>query len=1433
MPLIEISPFSPCKSRGCDSQCIPATTLRRVCEKFAALVVILGTGMAISGSPAALQAAGPAPFELKDHDQVLFLGSEFVEQDIKHNLLEGALSSHWPQRKVTFRNLGWAGDDPTAVARGYFGGAEEGYRRLLEELDRLKPTVIFVCYGSTSANIRPDGLPTFAAQYQKLLGDLKKHTDRIVLVSPPPAEQLPAPFPDMTEVNVARQLYGNHIRAVAAEQNLRFIDLFEPVSAGMKAEQAPVTTDCIRFNDRGYLLASNAILQQLGLPQVSKESPDAELLDLIRVKNELFFHRYRPQNETYLRGFRKHEQGQNAKEISEFDPLIEREEERISAHLNHLPLPERIPQAALPPLEFKPLTPEQQQKEFTLDEGLEIRPFAWEPMIANPIHMNFDSRGRLWIASSPIYPQLRPGAAPNDQIIVLEDTDGDNIADKRTVFAEGLLIPTAILPDEQGGAYVANSTELLYLKDRDGDGKADERYVLLSGFGTEDTHHILHTFRWSPDALLNFNQSIYIHSHLETPQGMRTMLGSGIWRFRKGTGRTEPVAYGMINPWGHAYDVWGQEFATDGASSGQGLHYVFPGAAFDTAVGYNRVLKGLSTGQPKHCGLERISGRHFPEAWQGSYVTADFRGNRINRFQLTELNSGYAATQMDDVLTCRDRAFRPVDLKLAPDGSLYIADWHDSIINHGEVDFRDPRRDDRHGRIWRITFAGRKPAPRPELEQASISQLLDLLRSPEQWTRQMARVQLTLRDQSAARAAVSQFVAGLATSDPDFEHLRVEALWVQQALNQVDPELLQAVLASKDHHARAAAVRVLSQSISEDYGLPANFSQLNLLAVAVADAHPQVRLEAINALRAQGSAEAVDLAMRALNQPTDTNIDFALYITLRDRQSLWLPRLEAGEAEFSQNLEHTLYALNAIDNSAALAPLMQRLTADQIPQDKLSSVLNTLGKFAGPAEARTLFERAISHPNERSALLNTLAGAAQKRNIIPTGDLNGLESLLSDPAGLKLAGLWNRKEFQPKLVSVAEDDKQPLALRRAAMEGLAGLKEKGLLEKYAGNAASPLNVRCLAIISLLPLDSKSAARQAADILSQAKVDDEQQLGSMLDHLIGAKTGPNDLAAALKDHQLDSQLATLVVRKAESAGQRAGGLISALRTAGKLAATPRKLTPQELEGILNQVATRGDARRGEAIYRRKELTCITCHSIGGAGGQVGPDMLSLGASSPVDYIVQSLLEPSAKIKEGYHTVTVSTVDGKVFNGIMVREGSDELVLRDAQNREFTIPKSEIDDRINSPTSMMPADLVSKLPRDEFADLVTFLSTLGKEGPFKVPQNRFVRRWLSNDGMTWLSQVDGSLPLNDVPGKTVKFEIQVTSPGQIGLKFNSLEGLRITRGDQKDNLRSNPIVFDAPVGRETFQVVQHGKRTEPLSVEIVEIPGSTGRAELVNR
>jgi glucose/arabinose dehydrogenase len=590
--------------------------------------------------------------------------------------------------------------------------------------------------------------------------------------------------------------------------------------------------------------------------------------------------------------------------------------------------------------------PEIERKALQVADGFEVNLFAADPLLAKPIQINFDSSGRLWAACSESYPQIKPGQVANDKIIVLEDTDGDGKADKTTVFADGLLIPTGLEPGD-GGVYVGASTDLLHLSRPDGDKGPLRRRVILSGFGTEDTHHMVHTLRWGHDGMLYFNQSIYIHSHIETPYGPRRLGGGGVWQFRPETRRLEVFARGWWNAWGHHFDRWGQSFITDGAGT-EGINPVIVGASYTAAPGASRLLQGLNPGHPKYCGCEILSGRHLPEDWRGNLITNDFRGHRVCRFTLAPEGSYYSATLQADLIRSNHPAFRPVDVKMGPDGAIYIADWYNPIIQHGEVDFRDPRRDVSHGRIWRITAKGRPLVPRPQLVSAKTSTLLEALKAPEDWTRLHARLVLKERGKSVLPELNDW------TAKQDQEPLQLEALWTYQALDVVQPKLLASLLQARDYRIRAATVRVVS-AWHERLSDP-----LALLAPRIADEHPQVRLETVRALGQISDLHAAELALKAMDKPMDTYLDYGLYLTLRELGPHWLPALQAERFTVADSRQ-LLFALQAADSRDVLPALVKLVRSGKVGANE-TNILVFLATLAGPPELSLLLDRVVPAP---------------------------------------------------------------------------------------------------------------------------------------------------------------------------------------------------------------------------------------------------------------------------------------------------------------------------------------------------------------------------------------------------------------------------------------------------------------------------------------
>jgi len=1101
--------------------------------------------------------------------------------------------------------------------------------------------------------------------------------------------------------------------------------------------------------------------------------------------------------------------------------------------------------------------PAVQQATFQLPTELQANLFAQDPMIAKPIQMAWDEKGRLWCASSAIYPHIKPGQEQSDKIVVLEDTDHDGKADKSTVFYEGLLIPTGILPGD-GGAYIANSTELLFMKDTNGDGRADTSEVIMSGFGTEDTHHILHSIKRGHDGCLYFNQSVYIHTHTETPYGVRRLMGSGIWQYRSETKRAEIFAMGHVNPWGHVWDQWGQSFVTDGAY-GEGINHSFPGATFICLPNQlPRILRGLNPGQPKHCGLEIISGRHFPADWQGDLITCDFRGHRVNRFKVTPNGSSFTSQQLPDVVTSNHGSFRPIDLKMGPDGALYIADWYNPIIQHGEVDFRDERRDHVHGRIWRISVKNSPLCPAIDYAAKSTDELIALLREPEQWVRLEAKQTLKTRPHEEVIEALKK---AFATHQNDAAMVR-EITWTMQTIADFDlkwpfdRDLLQSLL-QKDGDSRSVAARVLGFVLRDGKGAEA----LTMTSPLATDPSAKVRLEAINALRMANSAAAVEAACRALDHPMDENIDFSLWLTCRQLADTWLPAFQKGEITFGGNVAQIAFALKAADRPQAVAALLDLVSADKVNADRLRDVVALVGSLGSPDDLAKLTSLTAKVPGD--AIASALVTAARQRKVlIDPATVTPLASAGGDqasPASLRLAGAYKLDGLRSHLESFAS---QGGALADAALESLVALggdASRSFLSKLSNDASADL--RGQAIAALFAMDPAAAAPMTPAFL--AALTSPDPASRLFEAALARKDGPAILAGALKDQKIPSEIAAAGIQKASSAGGDTKALVEVLTAAGNLQPV-MSLSPEELTKMMAEVKTSGDPARGEVVYRRAAQQCQVCHAIGAVGGIVGPDLVSIGSSAPVDYIIESLLEPSKKIKEGYATTMISTKDGGVHSGFLVRQDDREVLLRDAAGHVESIPASTVAKQEAIPVSLMPPGLTASLRRDEFIDLVRFLSELGKDGPYKVQEDGAVRRWrtaqplpdmgrwVSLKGirgfaehqadLVWMpvySRTNGTLPISEATAfkagsksqAVLQAEIEVSTAGKVGLRLNDTTGLQIFAGNSPVNAATEMTV-DLPAGRSLITVhIDTAARRDPLRLATFRPDGSPATARPV--
>jgi glucose/arabinose dehydrogenase len=516
----------------------------------------------------------------------------------------------------------------------------------------------------------------------------------------------------------------------------------------------------------------------------------------------------------------------------------------------------------------------------TVAPGLKVELFASErefPELVNPVQMAFDTRGRLWVAVWPNYPHWQPGTPMNDKLLILEDTNGDGKADKRTVFAGDLDNPTGF-EFYNGGVILAQAPNLVFLKDTNGDDRYDVRENLLHGFDTADTHHTINSFTFDPGGALYMREGVFHRSQIESPWGAVTrQADGGVYRFEPRTWKFETyVPHNFPNPHGHVFDHWGRDIIFD-ATQGDAYY----GPSFTTKK-YYPMMETRKAPQPYTRrirpvgGAEILSSRHFPEPLQNTLLVLNVIGFRgLLTHTVAEDGGGLRATEVPPILQSADENFRPVDAEVGPDGALYVADWHNPIIGHMQHNLRDTSRDRLHGRVYRVTAVGRpllKPLP---IAGQPIPALLNLLKEPEDRVRYRAKIELSARDTREVIAAVQAWADTLDQKDPRYEHHMMEALWVHQWHNRVNEKLLGRMLRSSEPWARAAATRVLC------YWRDRVPNSLALLRVQAGDEHPAVRLEAVRAASFFQVPEATAVVQAAANPQQDRFLAYTIDQAMR------------------------------------------------------------------------------------------------------------------------------------------------------------------------------------------------------------------------------------------------------------------------------------------------------------------------------------------------------------------------------------------------------------------------------------------------------------------------------------------------------------------------------------------------------------------------
>ena len=513
---------------------------------------------------------------LQNDDVVTFLGGTNMVHLQQAGHLEAILTRSFARARPRFRDLSWEADTVFRQGSVIERWRKDGFGDRDDQLKRVGTTVLIVQLGQLEALAGPRELESFRKAYEQLVDRLSQQARQVILVTPTPFEKPPsALIPDLSARNNDLAAYVQAITGIARQRKLLLVNLFNP-------PMTELTDNGMHVKPSAQARVAQEIARQLGVPVPTPVHLEP-LRKAVIEKHRLWYDYWRPANWKLLYGDdsrRQFTRGDNnsvpfKEEWNQLLPRIQQAEERVwqvaaggkDPGYNR-PRPEIL--HGVDDADIK-----KELAAFKVPDGFQVNLFASEREgLTSPLSLRWDPAGRMYVTVTTTYPHVFPGDVPNDKIIILEDRDQDGQADRSTVFAEGLNIPTG-LEWGDGGVYVGQNTEILFLQDTDQDGRADQRRVLLSGFGNGDSHQTINSFVWSPAGELYFGQGDGCESRVETPWGASNLFQAGFYRFRPRRLQLHPLLddfMGPGNPWGVAFDNWGQIFSVDGAGVSPTCH---------------------------------------------------------------------------------------------------------------------------------------------------------------------------------------------------------------------------------------------------------------------------------------------------------------------------------------------------------------------------------------------------------------------------------------------------------------------------------------------------------------------------------------------------------------------------------------------------------------------------------------------------------------------------------------------------------------------------------------------------------------------------------------------------------------------------------------------------------------------------------------------
>jgi glucose/arabinose dehydrogenase len=900
-----------------------------------------------------LASARAEPIDINEHDVIAFVGGTDLVRMQHDGRLEAALTQKFLAARPKFRDLAWEGDTVEFQSTIRERWRKDAFGNWNDQLMRVGATVVIAQFGKMESLAGEEGLRAFVDRYGKVLDELGANDRRVIVLEPSPFEW---------EIADAKSLrsYIAAIKELAGSRNIPFVSLVEIAEL---QETAPAT-----------------------------------LTAAVKEKHRLWYDYWRPANWKCLFGddgariFSKAAEGLPSfkQEWETFPALIATAEEMLWNR--EIPKPQTAPERS----GSEEANIAEELASFEVLDGYEVNLFADQSRgIANPLSVRWDADGRMFVACSDVYPQIEPGVMPDDKVILLEDTDADGKADKSSIFASGLSIPTGmeVGPD---GVYVGHNTELVHF---DWNGN---RSLLLSGFGNGDSHQTINCFAWSPDGELWFCQGDGIESRVETPYGVSSLFQAGVYRLRPGSLQLDPLLddfMGPGNPWGIAFDDFGQSFVVDGAG---GISYLTPGS-----IPAKRRLPLPRIGAPGgYCGVDDLG--------DGSFGLGDYKKNQVTRFRTLEDGGGFKVEFVEPLLRSEHRNFRPVDVKLGPDGAIYIVDWYNPITCHQDDFYRHPIRDKTHGRIWRVAKKGTAQQKPQALTKASDGELIDALKSPNRWTRMKAKQVLTTRGLKTMPAVVQEW------RGRDLLEAAGLAVWC----GIEDHALLERLLASDDHRCRAYAARIAGR-----------WNTFDLLEMAAKDSHPRVRMEAVLAAGQIPEARAILIAAAAAELPRDRWIDYAFKQAVHHLKPLWMEAFQRGELDFGNLHKGLAEVLEQADRKALRSDIREMLVNDSFNAEVRATLVRTLIAIGNEDDLRFALELIPASAPVLSALANRDRPGFNVSEAVLSAVTSGDPETAA--AGMKLAANWKVEEARNYALNTAVATGSPA--RPHAIRGLGAI----------------------------------------------------------------------------------------------------------------------------------------------------------------------------------------------------------------------------------------------------------------------------------------------------------------------------------------------------------------------------------------------------------